>query len=180
MHKYLKPDLYYESLWAVDPARLKEKGIRGIILDLDNTLVDWGSDEIDERVREWLKRARELSLSFCILSNNFSNRVKKIADELDIPATTKAIKPFGFAFRKAMVILGTRPHETAVIGDQLFTDILGGNCAGLHTILISPRSRREFAGTKLMRRLEGWALRRLGICDPDVKGYGGTDIRNEE
>lgn len=169
MRKYLKPNLYYNFLWDVDPVLLKEKGIRGVILDLDNTLVEWGRDEIDERVRVWLKRARDLSLSFCILSNNFSHRVKKIAFELDIPATTKAIKPFGFAFKKAMLILRTRVEETAVIGDQLFTDILGGNCAGLYTILITPRNGREFIATRLMRRLENRVMRWLGIGKRDGK-----------
>ena len=84
-----------------------------------------------------------------------------MARVLDVPAISKARKPSRRAFRQALATLGTTEKETAVVGDQLFTDVLGGNRLGLYTVLVMPLSKREFFGTKAIRSLERIVLRRL-------------------
>jgi len=160
----LRPDQYFRSLYDVDFDQLVEMGIRGIILDLDNTLVAWGDDSISEELMSKVDHLRRLGLKMCIVSNNLGGRVAAISRKLGIPAASGALKPFRRAYAKALEILGTESRETALIGDQLFTDILGGNLAGLCTILVDPISSREFATTKLFRLLESVARVRLGLA----------------
>ncbi len=160
----LRPDQYFRSLYHVDFDQLIEMGIRGIVFDLDNTLVAWGNDSISEELVSKVNQLRQLGLKMCIVSNNLGGRVAAISRALGIPATSGALKPFRWAYAKALEILGTGSGETALIGDQLFTDILGGNLAGLYTILVDPISNREFATTKIIRRFERIARRRLGLA----------------
>ncbi|MGH2425704.1 MAG: YqeG family HAD IIIA-type phosphatase, partial [bacterium] len=97
----------------------------------------------------------------CIVSNNFAGRVRTLAEHLHVPVVIGAVKPTPWAFRKAMKVMGTTPRETALVGDQLFTDILGGNLLGLRTILVDPLSAREFPTTMLVRRIERLVRRRV-------------------
>jgi len=96
----------------------------------------------------------------CFVSNNTDLRVKEIADRVNIPFIARAKKPRRRSFRKAMALMDTKPEHTAVVGDQIFTDILGGNRLGLFTVLVSPISRKEFIGTRLVRILEKIILER--------------------
>ncbi|MGE5598079.1 MAG: YqeG family HAD IIIA-type phosphatase [Bacteroidota bacterium] len=150
-----------ESVLALDPAFLLDQGIRGIILDLDNTLVEWGAETIDDDLRAWVERFKAAGFRLCIVSNALPQRVAAVAGVLGIPGVPQATKPFKTAFRRALAILGTRPEETAVVGDQLFTDILGGNRMDLYTIWTSPISETEFVSTKAVRRLERLVVRRF-------------------
>lgn len=166
MIKYLCPDECPASLVDVDLDRLKQNGYRGIILDLDNTLLPWAGDEIDQAVIGWVRRAKAAGFELCLTSNALRSRVDRARQALGIPAIAGAIKPRKKPFRQAMKVLGTEPTETVVIGDQLFTDILGGNRMQLYTILIDPMASEEMAATKLIRRIERRIIRRLGR-----KGY---------
>lgn len=144
-------------------------GIRGLILDLDNTLVQWGQPDPGEGLAGWVEGVRGAGLCACILSNNSPTRVSRFCQPLGLPGIPSATKPLGRAFRSAMTVLGTGPGETAVVGDQVFTDVMGGNRAGLYTILVDPMGEREFFGTRLVRRLEAlWLghLRRSGRLGP--------------
>jgi HAD superfamily phosphatase (TIGR01668 family) len=96
----------------------------------------------------------------CLVSNNLSTRVSRFSRALDIPAIAKAAKPRRRSFRQAMEIMGTTAEHTAVIGDQLFTDVLGGNRLHLFTVLVSPLSPLEFWTTRLVRRAERLVLPR--------------------
>jgi HAD superfamily phosphatase (TIGR01668 family) len=152
--KWLTPTYAAASLLALDPTELATGGIRAVILDLDNTVVAWNASVPTEAVRQWVSRARTAGLRACIVSNNFSRRAQVIGDLLGVPVVAGAVKPIPWAFRRAMAILGTLPGQTALIGDQLFTDILGGNLLGVQTILVEPLSVHEFPTTRLVRRVE--------------------------
>jgi len=116
-------------------------------------------------------RALGLSSQLFPFSNNSQDRVQKFAEAFGVPAISKAIKPRRGAFRIACDSLGVTPGETAVVGDQVFTDVLGGNRLGVYTILVVPVSEKEFFGTKIMRMMERFVLRKLkmrGLTDsPD-------------
>ncbi len=156
----LCPNLYVGSLHHIDFSHLKGIGVEGIVFDIDNTVTMWGSTEIPATTRKWLEDAKTHGFRVCLLSNNRKNRIDDISRMLDIPSA-KGFKPLGSAFRSALCLLGTLPQETAIIGDQIFTDILGGNRAGLYTILVQPMSTNEFITTKFFRKLERIVLRKL-------------------
>lgn len=152
--RYLAPRMYCNSLAEVSADYLRRIGIRGVILDLDNTLVPWSESRTRAPEREWVADCRRQGLRLCILSNTHRMaRLRALASELGIPHI-RGGKPSRRGFRTAMTLLGTSPDETAVIGDQLFTDVLGGNRAGLYTVLVRRMSDREFIGTYLSRAAE--------------------------
>lgn len=157
MWRLLVPSLCLASIFQINLEGLRQRGICGLILDLDNTLVAWGGDP-EEKLFAWLRQVREAGMAVCIVSNNDRARVKGFSDLAGIPAIPRARKPRRRAFRAAMQVMGTAPEETAVVGDQIFTDILGGNRLGLYTILVTPVARREFVGTRLVRLLEKLVL----------------------
>ncbi|MHB1125390.1 MAG: YqeG family HAD IIIA-type phosphatase [Bacillota bacterium] len=157
----LMPDLYIKSLLDIPMEMLVEKGIRGLIIDLDNTITEWNGDHLRQEVVNWFNSLADYRITSCVVSNNGRDRVARIADTLGIPSVPKAGKPRRRAFYQAMKVLGTQAHETAVIGDQVFTDVLGGNRLGLLTVLVVPVSRREFIGTRLVRQVERLVLRSL-------------------
>jgi len=143
--------------------KLHRKRIRSLIIDLDNTVTKWNDMEVSSEAIRWFKEVKEKGFKVCLVSNNPGERVSFIAGELGIPSISKAGKPRRKAFRQALMILDSKRHETAVIGDQLFTDILGGNRMGLLTIWVEPLSSKEFIGTKVMRLFEKFIVRNLDI-----------------
>lgn len=168
----LAPDQYLGSAMDVDLAALKADGVEGLIVDLDNTLVPRYESEPSDELKRWLLRVSEANLAVVIVSNNWTARVGAIAEELGVSIVKGAGKPLAKAFRQGMKILGTTPEETAVIGDQLFTDVLGGNRLGLHTVLVVPLSEKEMLHTRVLRRLE---VRVLGLLAK--KQMIGPDVR---
>jgi HAD superfamily phosphatase (TIGR01668 family) len=162
MFEKLKPDLYYQNIFAIDFGELARKGVRGLICDIDNTIIPWSEDKILKEVTDWFAEIKKKGFSICLVSNGKDKRVKKISRELAIPALGLALKPSRKAFKKAQEILKLKKEEIAVIGDQLFTDILGGNRMGFKTILVDPMSSKEFFTTMLVRRIEGFIYKRRG------------------
>lgn len=161
MLKKLYPDLYVKSLLDIPLEELKALGKKAFILDLDNTVTEWNSNDIAKEVAQWFITIKEQGFKACILSNNGEQRVVKVAEQLGIPYVHRAQKPRRGAFFKAMKVLEATKEETAVIGDQIFTDVLGGNRAGLFTILVVPLNKREFMGTKVSRFMEYFVLKSL-------------------
>jgi len=153
--------MYVDSLLDIPLAELQSQNIKAFILDLDNTITEWNSNHIREEIGDWFKSILAQDFKACILSNNGEGRVVQVAQSLGIPFISRAQKPRRGAFLRAVSLMGVKPEETAVIGDQIFTDVLGGNRAGLFTILVVPIARREFVGTKFSRAMEFFVLRRL-------------------
>jgi len=151
----LRPALLAEAVWKVDLQALWARGIRGIILDLDNTIAHWRGDEAVPEARVWIEAAQGRGFRLCLVSNASSaRRLRRVAEDLEIGQVGIAAKPFPAAFRRAMAVMGTTPAATCAIGDQVFTDMLGANWLGLTTILVEPISPRESPHTRLVRLLE--------------------------
>ncbi|WP_028309449.1 YqeG family HAD IIIA-type phosphatase [Desulfitibacter alkalitolerans] len=157
----LKPKLYVDSIYHINFEKLKQKGISGIIIDLDNTITEWDNPRLPDTAFDWFTKMQHAGLKACIASNNSQDRVVKAVEKLGIPYVAKANKPRRGAFRKAMEMMKTKPEQTAVVGDQIFTDILGGNRLNLFTILVVPINTKEFIGTKLVRIVERRVLKSL-------------------
>jgi HAD superfamily phosphatase (TIGR01668 family) len=117
-------------------------------------LVPWNDRELFPDVLEWINKVKNYGLKVCIVSNNHSERGEDLAKALGVPAIWRAVKPRRGAFRKALEIMGLGASKVAVVGDQVFTDVLGGNRLGMHTILVRPIDRKEFVLTRMMRHLE--------------------------
>jgi len=153
--RYVRPRARVGLVSEVSPQRLLQLGIRGLVLDLDNTLVPWNTAKLTDQTRSWLEQVRAHGIQLCIISNSAGDsRVQFVGDSLGIPYVSKAVKPSRRAFRLALEQMNLRADEVAVAGDQLFTDVLGGNRLGLFTILVSPVTERDFVGTKVMRLME--------------------------
>ncbi|MBC7765973.1 MAG: YqeG family HAD IIIA-type phosphatase [Hyphomonadaceae bacterium] len=159
MLKRFYPSTIVDHIGQIDAAYFREHGIKGLIIDIDNTLVGWDILEPDEMVMQWIEVLKEAGLVICLLSNNSKERVTLFNKNLKLHAIHKAGKPRKPNFLKALKLLKTKPCETAVIGDQIFTDIWGGNRHRLHTILVSPISKKEFRFIGFKRRLERIVLR---------------------
>lgn len=160
MKSFFSPDLKVESLLEIDLNGLKRRRLDGMILDLDNTIISWDSEAMPEEIQQWMESLHAEGIKLCLVSNNFSGRVGKIANICRTPYVARAYKPLRFGFQRALEQLQLPAVRVAVVGDQLFTDIWGGNRMGMFTILTPPLSEREFITTKWMRYLERWLMKR--------------------
>lgn len=160
MRRLLVPDQQLNDIFEIDTAYLKSIGIKGLITDMDNTLVAWSDRNVYPRLAEWFADLKKQGFRLCIVSNNSKEKGGQLAREVDIPAIWYAVKPRRKAFRQALEKMELKPEEVAVVGDQVFTDVLGGNRLGLYTILVNPISEKEFIWTKFPRMLERFVLGR--------------------
>lgn len=159
-----RPDLRVASITDIDPVGLFRQGFRGLLLDLDNTLLPWKNSELPESSRLWVEKAKKAGLKPCILSNtHYPERMNRIAQQLGIRAVAQALKPRAQGFYQAARIIDCDIEWTVVVGDQLLTDILGGNMACAYTILVDPMHPHEFIGTKVSRLVESGILWALGM-----------------
>ena len=162
MLKLFLPDFQVNSIYEIDLDDLRARGIKGIITDLDNTLVGAKDKLATPQLVEWLKRVRAAGLGVVIVSNNRRARVSGVAEPLGIPYIYSARKPTTRAFRRALAILGLQPKETLMVGDQMLTDVFGANRMGMHTLLVQPiAAKDEGVMTRVNRRLEKLVIRRL-------------------
>lgn len=159
MLKRLIPDLFVKSIYDIDYNGLQHRGVKAIITDLDNTLVESDRAEATPDLVDWLGRLQSMGFRVIIVSNNNKTRVAKFARPLNVPYIHAARKPFHTPFRKALTRLETSVEQTVVIGDQLLTDVLGGNLFGLYTILVVPVAEQEGFWTKVNRSVEKMAFR---------------------
>lgn len=161
MFGWLKPDIYCDSIFFIDKDFLEKNKIKYLIVDLDNTIVPWGETEITQKVKNWMSGILSDGIKVCVLSNNNEERASGFAAEFGLDYVAWARKPSKKAFKKALDKLDAEKDQTAVVGDQIFTDILGGKRAGIFTILVIPLSKREFFGTRFVRIVERFVLRAL-------------------
>jgi HAD superfamily phosphatase (TIGR01668 family) len=152
--KHFLPNEHVKSVLDINPEELKVKGIKGIITDLDNTLVEWDRPNATPQLIKWFDEIRKHQILVTIVSNNNEDRVKAFSEPLKIPFIFRARKPMTVAFNKAVAQMGILKDEAVVIGDQLLTDVLGGNRSGFHTILVTPVAQTDGAATKFNRFIE--------------------------
>ena len=159
--KYFLPNEYVESIYHIRPEHLKSKGIKAIITDLDNTLVGWDVKDPTDDVRNWFERMKENDITVTIVSNNGQERVESFSKTLNIDFIFKARKPRGKAFRQASHLMNVQKSEVVVIGDQMLTDVFGGNRNGLYTIMVVPVKKTDGLITKFNRLIERRLLNRF-------------------
>jgi len=159
MPKAFSPDYYYSSIGAVDLQALAARGVTSLLVDLDNTLLPRDTSVFPREALEFVASVRTAGMTVCLVSNNWHERVHTAATEIGFELVPRAVKPLPFAFLAGLRRLGATREQTAVIGDQLFTDILGGAALGMTTVLVCPLSSTDLPHTLLLRRLEALVLK---------------------
>lgn len=163
MAKILHPTIFVDTVFDIDLKKLKDCGIKAFIFDIDNTLARYADALPDEKTANWLKELWDMGFGvFFVSNNNDVERVKKFAEYVDVPYKAKALKPLSIHLKKACRSMGVTPKETALVGDQLFTDIWGGNWLKMYTILVKPISEVEDSFVKFKRKFERRILKSMG------------------
>ncbi len=155
------PDLIVDRVQDIDTDMLRVNSVKGLILDIDNTLVPQHMKEADKNAVKWVEHIKQCGFKVCIVSNASRKRVVRFNEKLKVYAVHRASKPGTKALLKAVRHMGIKPEETAMVGDQIFTDVYGGNRLNMFTILVKPIDRREFFFVKLKRLPEKLVHRRL-------------------
>ncbi len=159
---FFTPDGYFKSVTQIPVSLLQQRGIRGVLFDLDNTITTWNQLDCSQEVKEWFIHLQEAGIKACILSNNCAARVEPVASVLNISFVAEAKKPFPNGYRRGMAVLGISPQNALMVGDQLLTDIAGAKRLGICCFLVEPIStEKEYWFTTYVNRpLERWLLRR--------------------
>ena len=159
MLQMLYPDEYLDSTYTIDFKKLYKDGYRGILFDIDNTLVPHGAPA-DKRAVALFKKLREIGFQTCLISNNKEPRVKSFCDKVGSTYVFKAGKPLPGGYEEGIRRMKTTKENTLFIGDQIFTDILGANLAGMPSFLVEPFQMEPFLRFRLKRFLEKGILKR--------------------
>lgn len=161
------PDLMLSSIQKIDKPLLDQHGIKGIILDVDNTLTAHGSQAVEQVILDWLEKMTTYGIKLIIVSNNNNRRIRPFAEKLGLEYVAMSCKPMTFAFTKAHRKIGLKSSEIAVVGDQIYTDILGGNLKRMFTILVQPYSLEHGLIYRVKRRFEKIHIKKYHRHNPD-------------
>jgi HAD superfamily phosphatase (TIGR01668 family) len=161
MLSLVTPHWRLDHVLELDADRLRALGIDALLLDVDGTLKDHGAPGFSAEVIAWAKLLRGGGIGLCLLSNGRSPRIGALARRLDVPFVARAFKPLPFGCRSAIGRLGLDRRRVALVGDQVFADVMAGRLAGVSTILVRPTSPVEPWFTRIKRPLERRVLRRL-------------------
>ena len=168
MRKYLFPSLAVSSVLDLTTDRLHELRVDALLLDVDCTLKEYEKQEPDWEIIQWLSALKDAGFKLCLLSNGVGKRIKPIADSLGLPCVFKACKPMPGGIRRGLSILETPPEKAAVVGDQIFADILAGNLANVFAILVTPiKPEQEHWFTRIKRPWEKIVLKSFWKKYPD-------------
>lgn len=151
---FFTPDKYVTDVSAIDLDELWDKGKRALFLDRDNTVVPRDTKVVPPSAVAWLDYAHELGYRVCFVSNNWAKNVRPDAQRFGAQMVTRAAKPLPFGLWHALHKVGVGRKQAVLVGDQVFTDVLGGKLSGIYTVLVQPQTEVDLAHTLLLRRLE--------------------------
>lgn len=168
----IKPTARLHAISDISIDALSAKGISCVLFDRDNTVVPRDTKTVPPEVSAWLDAVRAAGIKVCMVSNNFhTTEIEASAAELGCEVIHHAMKPFPFAINAALKKMGAQPSETVLVGDQVFTDVMAGNLAGIRTILVDPQSRTDLWYTHIFRVFEAAVGARKDEGDPTA-GFG--------
>ena len=160
---FLKPDCFCKKVSDIEIEKLTRSGIKGLILDVDNTLISRKSLYLSKDVFGWVNRAQNY-FKIIILSNNSESKILRVAKPLNIQYIPWTLKPLTFFYKLALLRLELNANEVCVIGDQVFTDILGGKLIGAKAIYVEPINEKEDSGwTRFVRLFEKKLLKKWKV-----------------
>lgn len=158
---YLYPDMYQKSIYTIDYDKLKERNIKCILFDLDNTCVPYVDKRPTKKLKNFFNELEEKGFKVIIFSNSPKSRLEVFKKELNVDCCYSAKKPSKKKFYKTLELYKYDVSEAAIIGDQMMTDILGGNRVGITTILVNPMSEEDMPFTKVNRFIERKAINKM-------------------
>lgn len=169
MEMYI-PDIYQKSVYAIDYQKLTNRGIKCLLFDLDNTLVPVSVKTPNTKLKNFIGDLKKKGFKVIIFSNSPKRRLLPFKNELEVDCSASSRKPSPTKFLQVLKIYGYSISEVAIIGDQLLTDVLGGNRVGITTILVNPISTKDFFWTRFNRKKEAKIMERLRENDLFSKG----------
>ena len=159
------PDIKLPRVTDISLELLKKRNITALILDVDNTLSTHHGQVLTDGLSEWLEEMKNGGILLTVLSNSNSKRLTPFAQKIGLDFISLGLKPLPFGYWRALKRLGTKKENTAIVGDQIFTDTLGGNIVGLNTILLTPIKPEASLRFRMKRRVEAYLIKKLGITD---------------
>lgn len=164
----LKPKIKLHKITDITPAVLKKYGINALILDVDNTLSTHHGQKLTEGLENWLDNMKKNGIKLIILSNSKEKRVRPFAKKIGLDFISLGLKPLPFRFSAARRRICAQKCETAIVGDQIFTDTLGGNLYGIKTVLLDPIKPENSVRFKFKRKLERAVYKIYDIKNTEV------------
>jgi len=156
----LTPDHYYDSVFEIPYEEFLQKKIRGLIFDLDNTLTPFHEKLPPAKIVALMNRLEKMGFEVCLLTNNTTKRLNRFNEAMKLKGIANGLKPFTRGVRQAMELMGTSRSQTAIIGDQLLSDIWAGKNARICTILVKPITEKDFFFVRMKRVIERFMLRK--------------------
>lgn len=161
----LRPTVALHNVTDISIELLKSLEADAILLDVDNTLASPTSKIPYDGVQEWIDNVKAEGIAIVICSNNYKKRVKPFSDSVGLDCVAMSLKPSPFGFNRAKKLLREKPSSVLVVGDQIYTDILGANLAGMKSVLLTPRSEEHGASIYIRRKMETNIRKKLKIMD---------------
>lgn len=169
MLEIFKPTWMVKTIYSVSPVQLKKQGIRAVFSDLDNTLIAWNNPNGTPELKKWMKDLQEANIPLIVISNNSKERVAKATKNLNLPFVSRSLKPLSFGINRARQKLGLKKDEVVMVGDQLMTDIVASNQAGVRSILVQPILDTDKWDTRINRYFERHVWKQLKKKYPELK-----------
>ncbi len=169
MKKYI-PKIYQKSIYNIDYSKLLNRGIKCILFDLDNTLISSKKNEKPTMAKKLIIELKKKGFEIIIFSNSPRKKVYKYMDYFGVYGIYLAFKPLHRAFKKVLKQTGYQKSEIAIIGDQILTDVVGGNTFGITTILVNPINENDLFITNFNRKFENKIIRKLSLKNLFNKG----------
>lgn len=169
MEKYV-PDLYQKSIYTIDYTKLKNRGIKCLLFDLDNTIVPIKMKAPSNKIKELFASLKRKGFKVIIFSNSPKSRLKPFKEQLNVDCSASSKKPSIKKFNQILNVYGYDVSEVAIIGDEMLTDILGGNKIGITTILVNPVGKTDFFFATFRRKIEKHIMKKLRDKDLFSKG----------
>ena len=164
----LLPDIKLERVTDITVELLKKYGIEALILDVDNTLSTHHGEILTDGLPQWLEYIKENGIRLTVLSNSKEKRVKPFAEKITLDYISLGLKPLPFGYIRAVKKLKKKRKNIAIVGDQIFTDIIGGNCVGVKTVLLTPIKPEDGFSFKIRRKLEKFIFKVFKVKNTEV------------
>lgn len=163
-----KPKIKLDRVTDITVALLNKYNINSLILDVDNTLSTHHGQVLTDGLPEWLDCMRKNGIKMTVLSNSTSKRLEPFAKKIGLDYISLGLKPLPFGYLRALKRLGSSKKQTAIVGDQIFTDVLGGNFVGLKTVLLTPIKPETSLRFRMKRKVEAFLIKKLKITNTEV------------
>lgn len=164
----LLPDIKLDRVTDITVELLRKYGIEALILDVDNTLSTHHGEILTEGLPQWLEYMKENGIGLTVLSNSKERRVKPFSEKIALDYISLGLKPLPFGYLRAVKKLEKKRKNTAIVGDQIFTDIIGGNCVGVKTVLLTPIKPEDGLSFKIRRKIEKFIFKVFKVKNTEV------------